>query len=511
MVDVADAAGPVDRLHHLLLAASGRVDDQGIDTARELLGSGLPGAAGDFLVGCLLAGHTPVTPKEQQQLRRVLEQVGTRPDPVDRLELVADLPPDEHRFDTAPGISAQVTEALTHVAARLYGVRGLWLAARTTPAGASYGAVPRHVLLTEVGPDGSAAAVAHQLVLALRMANVECSVDVFTTGAQLPEYHRHALAAAEELVPVAAGQHPDSSADAEDIERSPESPAAPDVPVTPEVPVTPDVRHEVSDVGEVPVTELTTAEPEHESILLGAERTDEPLEFEYPPEADPVQHEPAHAASAGGGGQFGADRMPYPESPQAEPIRPETEPAELPDERIGSAVDFPHVPDPERIRAASAQQAAAHESAAHESAAHRPDPRHEPWQHPEPASDPSHQHAPTHQSEPAQQPEPAYEPESPVSQDVELQPSTAQEGGVDADGMRVPAAVDAKLTDRERNLLRKLHEELAQREQTRSGPSEQAVQRPAESWTSTMPGGTGGFPPIGVPANGPAHPNQQRS
>ncbi|MFK5664228.1 hypothetical protein, partial [Escherichia coli] len=61
------------------------------------------------------------------------------------------------------------------------------------------------VLLAEVGADGSLAALGYQLLEALRQAGVDCSVDVFASGAELPEYHREALAAAHRVhleVPV---------------------------------------------------------------------------------------------------------------------------------------------------------------------------------------------------------------------------------------------------------------------------------------------------------------------
>lgn len=99
-----------------------------------------------------------------------------------------------------------------------------------------------------------------------------------------------------------------------------------------------------------------------------------------------------------------------------------------------------------------------------------------------------------------------------VAEDDAPERGTAADVGAaetDEDGSAgVPAAVDAKLTDRERNLLRKLHEELAQREQDRDEPDSggqpvsttggQAVRAP-EAWPQMTSGGahgTGGFPPI---------------
>ncbi|MGP4018340.1 hypothetical protein [Saccharopolyspora sp. 5N708] len=366
MVDVAEGAGPVDRLHNLLLAMTGRVDDDGIDSARELLGIGQPDAAAEFLAGCLLAGRIPVTSNEQYHLRRVLDETRSVHNLADRLEVVDSVPPEEHRFGEPHEADDDLVAALGSITGRLQGVRGLWCASRTTPAGASYAAVPQRILLAEVGSDGSTSAVAYQLIEALRRAGVNCSVEVFDSGAELPEYHRDALAAAHR------------------------------------------VRLKLSDQQSAPA--------------IADRRYSAPAEEAQRPAP---REEPKRPAA------------------QAEPKRPAEE-----------------------------QRAA------------------EPQRRERPVAE-----------NPA---EPERSPRQPA------QPTAAQAAAPEASSMRVPPAVDAKLTDRERNLLRKLHEELAQREQDRSGPRRSGGE---DGWTSTMPGGTGGFPPIGAaPANNQAYtPQQQRS
>ncbi|MEU6269208.1 hypothetical protein [Saccharopolyspora shandongensis] len=354
MVDVAEGAGPVDRLHNLLLAMTGRVDDDGINSARELLGIGQPGAAAEYLTGCLLAGRIPVNSSEQYHLRRILDETRSTHVLADRVNVVDSVPADEHRFGEPAEDDGDLLAALAPVAPRLQGVRGLWCATRTTPAGASYGAVPRRILLAEVSPEGSTTAVAYQLIEALRRAGINCSVDVFDSGAELPEYHREALAAAHR-------------------------------------------------------------------VHLGA-----------PPAERPAARE---------------------ERPAAREERPAERPVEQPRRVVEE-----RPAEPERSI-------------------------------PQPA-------------QPVSQPEP-----EPVL-------AQAAEAQAEASAMRVPPAVDAKLTDRERNLLRKLHEELAQREQDRSGSRRpNGASNGEEGWTSTMPGGTGGFPPIGAaPVNNQAYtPQQQRS
>jgi hypothetical protein len=371
-VTEAEGNGPVERLHNLLLALTGRVDDDAINSARELLGSGRADTAAEYLTGCLLAGQLPVSAEEQHQLQEVLRETRSSAELADGLNVVESVPEEPHRFASQDISDDEVLQALENVSGRLHGVRNVWCAWRTTPAGASYGAVPQRVLLAEVDSGGSVSAVGYQLITALRRAGVSCAVDVFSSGAELPSYHQNALAAAHQLpLRLSTGQGV--------AEPAPAVPAA------------------------------------------------------VEPEADP-------------------EPVPEPE-PEPEPVsRPEAvAPVETAD---------------------TAEETGVPESTDEETAA--------------PAAD-----EPVATSSQAAQPEPAKE-------DAENK------------SMRVPPAVDAKLTDRERNLLRKLHEELAQREQDRSGARRQRPARPAQDpRTSTMPGGTGGFPPIGVSSvNQPGYPGQ---
>lgn len=360
MVDTAESVGPVDRLFHLLLAMTGRLDDDAINSARELLGVGQPEAAAEFLAGCLVAGRIPVSSTEQYQLRRVLDEVRSHHSLADRLHVVESVPEEGHRFGDPDESDAGLIEALAPVTGRLGGVRALWCAWRMTPAGVTYGAVPRRVLLAEAGADGSVPAIGYQLLEALRRAGIVCSVDVFSSDMQLPEYHRNALSAAHRVhlnLPAPVVSHNGSS-------RARSSRAAPAA---------------------------------------------------------------SESGVSGGGHELSSE-------PTVPERRSEPEPAML-----ARQADTP----PTGI---------------------------------------------------------------PVAPGSELAPVRPAEGD-GANNMRVPAAVDAKLTDRERNLLRKLHEELAQREQDRdvAGRTAQA-RRPvqADSRGSALPG-TGGFPPISAASAGNHH------
>lgn len=333
-MDVAEGAGLTDRLHNLLLAMTGRIDDDALNTARELIAVGQPVGAAELLAGCLLAGKIPVSANEQYALRRMLAETGSNTDFADRFVVTGAVPADEHRFSDQDSPEDGVAEALSPVVHRLAGVRSLRCAWRVTPAGVTYGAVPRRVLLVEVGSDGSVSAVSRQLLEALRRAGVSCSVEAYRSGAELPEHHHKALASAREVRLDLAASVPD----------------------------------------------LPPAAANRESSLAQA-RVEPPgpvVEHIAPegPVADPVPVQQVHSPEA-----------------TAEP-----QPAEW----------FPS---------------------------------------PEPVAEPV-----------AEQPEP-------VSEEEHAPPAAGQR----TSSPRMPAAVDAKLTDRERNLLRRLHDELAQREHDRGG------------------------------------------
>lgn len=367
MVDTAENVGPVDRLFHLLLAMTGRVDDDAINTARELLGVGQPDAAAEFVVGCLTAGRIAVSSTEQYQLRRVLDEVRSHYGLADRLHVVESTQDETHRFGDSDESDAALIDALAPVAGRLGGVRALYSTWRLTPAGVTYGAVPRRVLLAEVGSDGSVAAVGYQLLEALRRAGIACSVDVFGSGMELPDYHRNALA---------------------------------------------------------------VARPVHLSLPEPAVSHRNGTSWSDPSRAATTASEPA--ASVGGH-------------------------------------DFPSEPTvPER------------------------------------RSDPD---VPERQNDTA--------PVGVATPRSGLAPVRQADGSAEAsNNMRVPAAVDARLTDRERTLLRKLHEELAQREQDRdtAGRTTQQARRAisTDPRGGALPG-TGGFPPISAAsaANHHGHGGQQ--
>ncbi|WP_243791105.1 hypothetical protein [Saccharopolyspora gloriosae] len=443
MVDVAEGAGPVERLHNLLLALTGRVDDDAVNSVREMLGIGQLDAAAEFLIGCLLAGRIPVTSTEQYHLRRALDESGSPHAPADRLHVVETVQDEGHRFSEnheADRSDHELVDAIAPIAGRLHGVRALWCTWRTTPAGVTYGAVPRRVLLAEVGADGSVTAAGYQLLEALRRAGVGCSVDVFSSGMDLPPYHRNALATAR--------------------------------------------RVHLDLVAQVAIPNGSSNHARAPRATAGSK-----------PGGGDIPSEPA----AGPGRRVEA---PVPEPVSLDSARPEqARPEPVRQEQVSPEQSRPEPARSEQLHPEQREAKARPEPA-------RPAPRPEgPAQsRPEPARDTAVAEAPERGAEPTLRQRPVN-PEDLQAPDAEQAKSgeQAQQGG--GKNTRVPAAVDAKLTDRERNLLRKLHEELAQREQDRGGTGEQQAQPVAngsgtsqpqgqDAWNSTMPGGsaTGGFP-----------------
>ena len=493
-METADSAGPAEQLGDLLLSLAGRVDDDAVNTTREMLGTGHAGPAAEFLVGCLLAGRIPVSADERGQLDAVLDELRCPRDFVERLHVVDRIPDEEHRFSEQPSSGEELADALAPVAARLTGVRGLWCAWRTTPAGVTYGAVPQRVLLAEVGSDGSAVAAGYQLVQALRRAEIDCAVDVFTTGADLPVYHRDALGSARRV-------HLDLPAGAATGHASPNHGRAPRMTSSGE-------PAGVSELSDPPLT--PPPDPRSAPRVPGLSEARAVAELQDDWDEEPVGQRFAAAESAADREEFAEAQLVGAEPGLAD-VTPEVADAAATD---GPATDA--AGDAAALDAAAADVAAA--EVAEFAAPAEPEPAESVEQLDEQTFE---QAAEEFGSVPSEEDSAVEEPVAggpaaggPVAgesaaDDAEVSDDsaeeTAEESADDGSGdgesnMRVPAAVDAKLTDRERNLLRKLHEELAQREHDRDGSQRVTNQ----SW-SEVPGG--GFPSIGA-GNGRQHRRQ---
>ena len=186
-------------MYDLLLALAGRLDDDLLAWARELVAVGEEGQAVELVTAALAAERVMLPAAVRMAVVAAARAAHTDLD-VGR-ELAPPVPDDAtvHRFDPAAASGDRVAAVLAGLPARRLAGCTLYLTWRSTPAGAAPGPVPRAVVLVEAGPDRSADVLAYLLATELDRAAVPASVEVFTTGTTLPAYHRAALAAARRI------------------------------------------------------------------------------------------------------------------------------------------------------------------------------------------------------------------------------------------------------------------------------------------------------------------------
>lgn len=201
MVEVHDGP-PMDgfsvplRLHNLLLALAGRIDDSALTEARELIARAHIDEAVELTTGTLIAGRIPVSSAEQRELALVLEM--SRSDATLANDLLVDEaePVSTHRFSGENSPEFGIAEALDRTLQVLPDVRSVHAVWRNTPAGSVPGALPQRVVLVELGPEGNPPAVAFRVDTALRRAGIHSVVEVSGPGVAHSEYHQAASAAA---------------------------------------------------------------------------------------------------------------------------------------------------------------------------------------------------------------------------------------------------------------------------------------------------------------------------
>jgi hypothetical protein len=194
--------------HDLLLALAGRVDDDLLRWARELVALGEDARAVEMLTASLVAARAVLPPPVRSALVAAAHTARTDLGPA------AALPPPqpesgtEHRF-AAPGGDDPVAGAVLDFPARpLTGCRVL-LARRLTPAGAAPGPLPHPVVLVRVHDHTRRADVlAYQLGAALERAGAPASVEVLPADGPVPAYHAAALDAAVDLRDEVADDRP---------------------------------------------------------------------------------------------------------------------------------------------------------------------------------------------------------------------------------------------------------------------------------------------------------------
>ena len=182
-----------DPIHELLLRLAGRLDDDLLADARELVAVGEDGHALELVTAALAADATPLPPPVRAEL--VNAAAAARID-LDADTALAPAAPDTtaHRFSATADADVPVVGAVRELPNRLReGVR-LRLTWRQTPAGPVPTPLPQPVLLVETAADGRPGEVlAYQVGAALVRSGVHVAVEVLTSGRPLTSYHAAAL------------------------------------------------------------------------------------------------------------------------------------------------------------------------------------------------------------------------------------------------------------------------------------------------------------------------------
>ncbi|WP_156755016.1 hypothetical protein [Actinokineospora pegani] len=231
------------RVHDLLLGLAGRLDDDALADARELLASAEVDRALDLVAGCLAAGPVPVSRGEHDELTELFLAAHADTAVIQRVAIAEPDLVTRHRFASGPvgGTPPEtgVADAANRVLDVLPDIRAVWAVWRLTPAGPSTGPVPHLMVLIGVGQSGSAPATAYRVGHALRRAGITASVEVLRDGAEPTDYHQTAMRYATEVTAArtntASAAEPEPVAPSRAERREPEL-TAPTIPSPPTIP-----------------------------------------------------------------------------------------------------------------------------------------------------------------------------------------------------------------------------------------------------------------------------------
>lgn len=203
MADSPDRIALPIRVHDFLLACAGRIDDDALTDARELLAMAELDRAVELITASLVAGRIRLSADERDELLDLVDAVRSSPALVDRVLVDDNAPLPRHRFTTGgmedPAPETGVLEAVGRVVEVLPDIRSLSCVWRTTPAGAPAGPVPQRLVIVETGPDGFAPSTAYRVEQALRRAGIRAAVEVVQAGSELSDYHGDAIAMGRRL------------------------------------------------------------------------------------------------------------------------------------------------------------------------------------------------------------------------------------------------------------------------------------------------------------------------
>ncbi|WP_433470759.1 hypothetical protein [Saccharomonospora azurea] len=436
------------RLHNVLLALAGRLDDSALSEARELVARSHLDDAAELAVGALIAGRIMVRPGEQRELALVLEMSRSDAALADQLTVGDSVPGYTHRFSRDNDPDAGIAEALDRTLQVLPDVRSVHAVWRNTPAGSVPGPLPQRVVLIEIGPEAHPPAVAFRVADALRRSGIRAVVEVTGPSAERTEYHEAALATATPVW-LASSQATSEGSGSKSRSRSPRK------------------------------TTAGTARA----------RAEEPRPAAHAAVAAPEQ-----------------PHTPEPQSGQHAWIEPEPGPVEIPQARAGGSRSVVEV-EPERV-AVTPDEAPVVEAAEPVAPVAADVPEVVPAAASEPAPEPAARPETAEQVEEAPTPPATPERQKPsfsADELAELENRVAETTEMSAEEVaQLRAAIaedsergreiaglassmvdlpelnldDPQLSDRDRQLLRELHAELAERERAEAARSNNGAERP---------------------------------
>jgi hypothetical protein len=216
------------RVHDFLLACAGRIDDDALTDARELLAMAELDRAVELVTASLVAGRIRLSADERDELLDLVDAVRSSPALVDRVLVDDNAPLPRHRFTTGgmddPSPETGVLEAVGRVIEVLPDIRSVSCVWRTTPAGAPAGPVPQRLVIVETGPGGFAPSTAYRVEQALRRAGIRAAVEVVQAGVELGDYHGDAIAMGRRLSLRGITRQNHEPADTSDMFADPPSP-----------------------------------------------------------------------------------------------------------------------------------------------------------------------------------------------------------------------------------------------------------------------------------------------
>ncbi len=189
-----------DTTHDLLLALAGRVDDDLLAWARELVAVGEDGHAVEMLTAGLTADRVALPAAVRARLVELARTARIELDADAELAPAGPAERTEHRFAADEVAAGRVAAVLAGLPARqLHDCRVL-LTHRRTAAGSAPGPLPHPVLIVEVEPGTRRPdMLSYQLTVALERSGLPASVEVLTVGRTVPAYHAEALRSARPL------------------------------------------------------------------------------------------------------------------------------------------------------------------------------------------------------------------------------------------------------------------------------------------------------------------------